>query len=143
MKRIGYILAARIRGPLALGPGGTITVADATPSVGAIFGAIVCAGGIGVGGPSVFGSTVRVQGGVILNNTLNVAGQLVSGGGIICNSTLNVAGNATFGGAATHLVNGIARFGHSDIYMRQLPVAAAGLASGQLWANANVINIIP
>jgi len=143
MKRIGYILGARIRGPVALGPGGILTIADTTPAPNSAAGCGIFAGGIGVAGPSVFGGTIRVQGGVILNNTLNVAGQITNSGGVVLNSTLNVAGNATFGAAATHLVNGPARFGHSEVYMRQLPVAAAGLASGQLWANANVINIIP
>ena len=90
MKKIGYILGARLRGPVDLGPlgtlavaglstlgslavtgvsgfGGVLTITDNTPAPNGLTGSIQTMGGIGVMGQSSFEGAVRIQG-ILLTN---------------------------------------------------------------------------
>lgn len=130
MKRIGFISAPRIRGPVNLGPLGTLDIAGVSNLRGL---AIMYAGFI-TAGTSTFG------GPVIANSSIGVAGTLTTNQ-ILCNSSLGVAGPTTLNGAVV-CVGSLAIGGpttlHQVVNALQLPAADPTVA-GQLWSDAGVI----
>lgn len=73
MKRIGYISAARIKGSIDTGPGGSLTVHGAT----------------------ILALGVNVYGASLLHSSLGVAGATNLNGAVLCSSTLAIAGTLT------------------------------------------------
>lgn len=156
MKRIGYILGARIRGSVDLGGTSTLTVPGAVSIGGTPIGAVT-PNGLGVGGPVVFESTFRCQGRFILNNelacslltvggnsilngNLNVGGALGVQGVCTLNGIVNVSGPFTVGDPHEVQIYGLTRLANVAIYMQNLPTSDPG-GSGRLWNNTNVMNI--
>lgn len=130
MKRIGYIQGTRIRGPVNLGPLGTIDVALLSHFRGMTFhyAGLITAGVSTFGGP------------IIASSSLGVAGTLTTNQ-IACNSSLGVAGPTTLNGAVV-CVGSLAIGGpttlHQIVNALQLPAADPTVA-GQLWCNAGVV----
>lgn len=91
MKRIGYIQGARLRGPVNLGPLGTLEIAGISNLRGL---AIMYAGFI-TAGVSTFGGMVIAGAG------LSTAGLTTLGGPVVASSSLSVAGWATINGTLT------------------------------------------
>lgn len=120
MKRIGYIQGARIRGPVNLGPLGTIDVAG----ISHLRGMAIMYAGLTTAGVSTFGGIIIAGAG------LSVAGLADFGGAVLCHSSLQVA------------VGGLLRFPQVT-NATDLPAAAAGLPTGSLWSNANIITRVP
>ena len=116
MKMIGYIQGLRIRGPVNLGPLGTIDVAG----VSNLRGLTIMYAGFITAGTSTFG------GPVIAGAGLSVAGLCTLGGEVICSSSLAIAA----GGLLTIPQRTVAT---------QLPAADPTVA-GELWVNAGVVN---
>jgi len=136
MKRLGYIQGLRIRGPVSLGPLGSLIVAltiDVT-GVSHLRGATIMYAGFTTAGTSTFG------GPAICNSSLGVAGTLTTNQ-ILCNSSLGVAGATTLNGAVV-CVGSLAIGGpttlHQVVNALQLPAADPTVA-GQLWVNAGVV----
>lgn len=131
MKRIGYIQGTRIRGPVNLGPLGTLDIAGVSNLRGQVImhvgfstagtstcgGPLVCSSSLGVGGGS------NLNGAVLCNSSLGVAGATTLNGAVICSSTLAIGGTLTIPLHTKALA---------------LPVADPTIA-GELWVNAGVV----
>jgi len=136
MKRIGYIQGLRIRGPVNLGPLGSLIVPLTIDVTGLshLRGMSFHYAGLITAGTSTFG------GPVICSSSLGVAGTLTTNQ-IACNSSLGVAGPTTLNGAVV-CVGSLAIGGpltmHQVVNALQLPAADPAVA-GQLWVNAGVV----
>jgi len=133
MKRIGYIQGARIRGPVDLGPGGTLNV----PGASNLRGLTIMYAGLITAGVSTFGGVIIASAG------LSAAGAITLGGPTICSSSFGVAGATTLNGAVicsstlAVAAGGILTFPQTTI-ATQLPAADPTVA-GELWCNAGVV----
>lgn len=130
MKRIGYISAPRIRGPLNLGPLGTLEIAGMSNLRGLtlMYAGFITAGSSTLGGPTICSSSFGVAGvlttqQIACNSSLGVAGPTTLNGPVVCIGALNIGGPTTL---------------HQVVNALQLPAADPGVP-GQLWSNANVI----
>ncbi len=133
MKRLGYIQGTRIRGPVNLGPLGTIDVAGAsnlrglvimfagliTAGVSTFGGMLIASAGMSVAGLATFGGLLNANAG------FSAAGAITLGGPVICSSSLQIA----VGGLLTIPQRTVAT---------DLPAADPGVP-GELWCDTNVV----
>ena len=136
MKKIGYILGLRIRGPVDLGPLGSLVIPLTIDVTGIshlhglviMYGGFITAGNSTLGGPSICTSSFGVGGPLTTNQ-------------ILCNSSLGVAGPTTLNGAVV-CVGSLAIGGpltmHQVVNALELPAADPAIA-GRLWVNAGVV----
>jgi len=136
MKRIGYIQGLRIRGPVSLGPLGSLVVPLTIDVTGVsnlrgltiMYAGFITAGNSTLGGPTVWSSSFG--GGVTLttnhilcNSSLGVAGPTTLNGPVVCVGSLAIGGPLTM---------------HQVVNALELPAADPSVA-GRLWVNAGVI----